>query len=64
MNRLLMVKIPHLYVANPGNSLAISYDWRLDLKDFTSSSSRPGINQRFLYLICFSFDYFIVDIKF
>ena len=40
-----MVKISPLYVANPGNSLAITCDGRLDLKDVTSSSTRPGINQ-------------------
>jgi len=34
MNQHLLVKMRQLGVANLGNSLAITYDWRLDLAHF------------------------------
>jgi hypothetical protein len=34
MNQYLLVKIRQLCVANLGNSLAITRDWRLDLAHF------------------------------
>ena len=42
-----MVKISHIFVANLGNSPAITCDLRLDLKNFSSLLSRPRIDQRF-----------------
>ena len=43
-----MAKIAQLCVANLGNSLAITCDLRLDLRNFISSSTRPRIDQRLL----------------
>jgi hypothetical protein len=38
MNQHLLVKIRQLGVANLGNRLAITCDWRLDLAHFSSAA--------------------------